>query len=242
MTVSGHGILLDIEGTTSSVRYVYDVLFPYARKQLESFLRQHWSNASTQRACDLIARDAGAASFAEWTRNLCETDARAKVTAEVARLMDGDVKATGLKELQGLIWQRGYDGGELVSHVYPDVPPALKSWAERTPDIRIYSSGSVAAQKVFFAHTSAGDLTPLLRGYYDTTTGPKREKTSYERIAADFRIPAAEIVFVSDVVAELDAAKAAGLQTVISLRPENAPVAAGHTHPAIRSFDEIQFS
>jgi enolase-phosphatase E1 len=239
VSVTCQGILLDIEGTTSSVRYVYDVLFPFARRQVDSFLTQSWNGSPTCRACDLIARDTGAGSLEEWTRGLSEAQSREKVRAEVLRLMDGDVKATGLKELQGLIWQRGYDSGELGSHVYPDVPPALKRWADAGRDIRIYSSGSVAAQKVFFAHTSAGDLSRCLRGHYDTTTGPKRETPSYTRIAAAMNRPPAQIVFVSDVVAELDAARAAGMQTVLSLRPENAPVAAGHTHPSVTSFDQI---
>ena len=113
--------------------------------------------------------------------------------------MDGDVKATGLKELQGLIWQEGYAAGRLQSHVYPDVPPALRRWAEAGLDLRIYSSGSVAAQKVFFAHTEAGDLLGLFRGHYDTTTGPKREAESYRRIAADMKMPPSAILFLSDV-------------------------------------------
>ena len=138
--------------------------------------------------------------------------------------MDGDVKATGLKELQGLIWQEGYAAGRLTSHVYPDVPPALRRWAEQGLDLRIFSSGSVAAQKVFFAHTDAGDLLPLFHGHYDTTTGPKREAESYRRIAADMKLPTSAILFLSDVVQELDAAAEAGCERPWSVRPGNAPI------------------
>ncbi len=227
-------VLLDIEGTTSSVAFVYDVLFPYARRELADFLRRRWDEPDTARACERIARDAGAPSPAEWTRE--------RVVAEALRLMDGDVKATGLKELQGLIWREGYDAGRLKSHVYPDVPPALRRWAEQGLDLRIYSSGSIGAQKVFFAHTDAGDLTGLFRGHYDTTTGPKRDSESYRRIAADVKMPPSAILFLSDVRQELDAAAEAGMRTGLVVRPGNAPVPPGHGHPAAADFGEVEFS
>src|SRR5262249_58904213 len=126
--------------------------------------------------------------------------------AAACRLMDADAKATGLKELQGLIWREGYDAGRLVSHVYPDVPPALAEWARRGLDVRIYSSGSVTAQKVYFAHTEAGDLLPLLHGHYDTTTGPKRAAERYRRIAADMQPSPGNVLFLSPLVPHLDAA------------------------------------
>ena len=156
--------------------------------------------------------------------------------------MDGDVKATGLKELQGLIWQEGYAAGRLKSHVYPDVPPALRRWAERGLDLRVYSSGSVGAQKVFFAHTEAGDLLGLFRGHYDTTTGPKREAESYRRIAADMKMPPSAVLFLSDVPRELDAAREAGMRTALVVRPGNVPAAAGHGRPVVTDFGEADFS
>ncbi len=242
ITFAGRGILLDVEGTTSSVAFVYEVLFPYARRALADFLARRWQDAAVGRACELVARDAGAPSFAAWVGPSTTPEAaRQRVVAEVNRLMDGDVKATGLKELQGLIWKEGYDSGELRSHVYPDVAPALKRWAERGVDLRIFSSGSVAAQKVFFAHTEAGDLLALFRGHYDTTLGPKREAASYRRIADDMGLPPADLMFLSDVAAELDAAEAAGMRPVLVVRPGNAPVAET-MHPAVTDFGEIVFS
>ncbi|HYF48834.1 MAG TPA: acireductone synthase [Planctomycetota bacterium] len=242
MVIRARGVLLDIEGTTSSIRYVYDVLVPFARKNLRNFLQRRWSDPAVQRACETIARDAGAASFKAWTTGLDEVAQREKVATEVERLMDADVKATGLKELQGLIWDEGYSAGKLTSHVYPDVAPALKRWAGQGRDIRIYSSGSVAAQKVFFKNTDVGDLTVYLRGHYDTTTGPKRDPASYANIVADMNMPAQQILFASDVVAELDAAKTAGLQTVLVIRPGNAPQPPGHKHDAIETFDALELA
>ncbi len=153
--------------------------------------------------------------------------------------MDGDVKATGLKELQGLIWREGYAAARLRSHVYPDVPPALRRWSEAGLDLRIFSSGSVAAQQVFFAHTDAGDLLGLFRGRYDTTTGPKREAESYRRIAADAGMQPLAILFLSDVRQELDAAAEAGMRTALVVRPGNAPVPAGHGHPVVADFGQV---
>jgi enolase-phosphatase E1 len=235
------GVLLDIEGTTSSIRYVYDVLFPFARQGLVPFLEQHWSEPAVRAACEQIATDAEAASLEAWCGvNADRETQQTRVVAEVLRLMDGDVKATGLKALQGLIWQQGYDAGKLVSHVYADVPPALAEWRQQGLDVRIYSSGSIAAQNVFFAHTEFGDLLPYLRGHYDTTTGPKREPASYRSIAGAMHLPASEIVFCSDIPAELDAAREAGMQTILVVRPGNTPADGDVSHTAINSFAELE--
>jgi enolase-phosphatase E1 len=153
--------------------------------------------------------------------------------------MDRDAKVTGLKELQGLIWEAGYRSGELKSHVYPDVPPALERWTKAGKDVRIYSSGSIAAQKLFFGHAEFGDLLSHFHGHYDTTIGSKRESESYQRIARDFGLAPGEILFLSDVTAELDAARTAGMRTGLLLRPDNSPQPEGHGHPEIRSFAEI---
>ncbi len=240
MIFRGKGILLDIEGTTSALDYVHRTLFPYARQEVEGFLTRHWDREDVAAACEQIARDTGAASLTAWVPRARVPGRRRAVVAEVYRLMDTDAKVTGLKALQGLIWQEGYADGKLHSHVYPDVPPALERWAGQGIDVRIYSSGSVTAQKVFFAHTEAGDLTRFLRGNYDTTTGPKREADSYRVIVADMKLSAKEILFLSDVVAELDAARSVGMPTGLLLRPGNAPVAPGHGHPELRSFETIQ--
>jgi enolase-phosphatase E1 len=236
---SGRAILLDIEGTTSSVSFVYDVMFPFARRELESYLREHWGEDDLAQAAEQIALDAGRESLAAWSD---EGDARQLVQDEVIRLMDGDVKATGLKQLQGLIWRAGFESGEMKAHLYADVPPALAAWTEAGLDLRIYSSGSIAAQKLFFGHTIAGDLLHRFRGHYDTTTGPKKEAASYRAIAADIGLPSNEILFISDVVAELDAAREAGLDTVLSLRPGNADIAPGHGHDAVTSFEQIRLA
>jgi enolase-phosphatase E1 len=238
----GRGILLDIEGTTSSISFVYDVMFPFVRRELERFLRENWDRPEVAAACEAIARDAGHSSLADWQRwsgaGEDESVGRELVARELTRLMDGDVKATGLKQLQGLIWESGFASGELRAHVYDDVPPALRRWNASGIDVRIYSSGSIQAQKLFFAHTIAGDLLPLLSGHYDTTTGPKKEAASYAAIAEEFGLAPAEILFLSDVVAELDAAVGAGMKTGLMLRPGNPPQAA-QAHPALQSFDEI---
>lgn len=234
------GILLDIEGTTSSISYVYEVLFPFARANLDSFLRDKWHAVGTPRALNQLARDSGATSFADWTSDDSLAAARERVRNEVLRLMADDVKSTGLKELQGLIWRGGFESDQLRAHVFPDVPAALEEWTNRGLDVRIYSSGSVAAQQLFFAHTEVGDLSALLRGHYDTTTGPKREPASYRRIADDMQLAPAAIAFLSDIVPELDAARTAGMQTRLVVRPGNARPPEEHSHVVIRSFDELR--
>lgn len=241
LSFSGRGILLDIEGTTSSISFVYDVMFPFVRRELDAYLRTHWGEAALTNACDAIARDAGQPSLAA----LCsgEKDLAACqqiVKTEVLRLMDGDVKSTGLKALQGLIWEAGFTSREMKAHVYEDVPAALAAWNKAGLDVRIYSSGSVQAQKLFFGHTVAGNLLPHFRGHYDTITGAKKEAASYKTIAAAFGLPPAEILFLSDIPAELDAARTAGIQTALCLRPGNAPVRPGHGHEEIRSFDDVR--
>jgi enolase-phosphatase E1 len=244
MPICGSGILLDIEGTTSSISFVYDVMFPYVRKHLTFEVFSNWMEPEYIEAFHALARDAGHESLDGWlkTENLTRDNplrAAEVVCKEVRRLMDSDAKTTGLKQLQGLIWQSGFESGELKAHVYDDVPPALAAWQAASKDIRIYSSGSVQAQKLFFGHTIAGDLLPLFRGHYDTTTGPKKEAASYQQIAADFNLRPSDILFLSDVVAELDAARAAGMQTTLVVRPGNAQAPAGHTHPTIESFEQL---
>ncbi|MEX0817939.1 MAG: acireductone synthase [Pirellulaceae bacterium] len=238
---AGRGILLDIEGTTSSVSFVYDVMFPFVRRELNNYLATNWRAESLHDACELIARDAGHASFAAWSAHTTSAQERRQlVSEEVKRLMDGDIKATGLKQLQGLIWKAGFESGELQAHVYDDVPGALATWNEAGIDVRIYSSGSVAAQKLFFGHTIVGDLLHCFRGHYDTTTGPKREAASYAAIVSAFDFAPAEILFISDVAAELDAASGAGLQTALSIRPGNAQVESDHGHAELTTFADVK--
>lgn len=238
---AGRAILLDIEGTTSSVSFVYDVMFPFVRRELQAYVADEWGSPALTDACDLIAQDAGHSSFADWSRDVQSASKQQQlVIDEVTRLMDNDVKATGLKQLQGLIWKAGFENGEMQAHVYDDVPIALPAWNEADIDVRIYSSGSIAAQKLFFGHTIAGDLLHLFRGHYDTTTGPKKEHSSYEAIASEFSVRAGDILFISDIVAELDAARNAGFQTALSVRPGNAPIENAHTHREITSFLDVK--
>ena len=238
MNFTGKAILLDIEGTTSSVSFVYDVMFPLVRRELNSFLDQHWENVDVQLAAEQIAQDAGHAGVEAWC-GPNSMDQKENVEAEVIRLMDGDVKATGLKKLQGLIWLHGFESGEMKAHVYPEVPDCLRGWKDAGIDLRIYSSGSVQAQLLFFGHTEVGDLLSLFSGHYDTMVGSKKESASYEKIAADWGINSAEILFLSDVVAELDAARSAGLQTALCVRPGNAEVTESHQHDVIESFEAV---
>lgn len=244
---AGRGILLDIEGTTSSVSFVFEVMFPYVRRELNAFLASRWRDPAVQDAVDKIARDAGQANAAAWLASAqddpaAQQDAAAQaiVIAEVTSQMDRDLKATGLKALQGLIWDTGFRSGQMKAHLYPEVLPALRAWKESGRDLRIYSSGSIQAQKLFFGHTEAGDLLSLFSGHYDTTIGGKREAPSYAAIAKDWGLAPSDILFLSDVPAELAAAKASGLQVGLALRPGNAPVPPDHGFPAIASFAEVK--
>jgi enolase-phosphatase E1 len=206
--------LLDIEGTTSSVRFVYDVLFPYARKHFASFLAHNQHVPEVQAA---IAQMTG--------QSHTSLDS---ALAEANRLMDADAKQTGLKSLQGMIWKSGYETGELVSHVYEDTAPAMQRFKQRGAKIYIYSSGSVEAQKQFFAHTVAGPLSALIDGYFDTAIGGKRMASSYANIADKIGASADKIMFYSDITEELDAAKEAGASTTLVLRPGSKPVETAH--------------
>jgi enolase-phosphatase E1 len=226
------GILLDIEGTTTPIAFVYDVLFPFARAHAQEHL-----DAEAQRALKLehdsdVAKGLKPPSWADGA------DGADGALAYVHWLMDQDRKSTALKSLQGRIWQEGYRSGDLRGEVFPDVPPALQRWHHENLDVRIYSSGSILAQKLIFSTTPQGDLTRFLKGYFDTTTGPKRESSSYSAIVAAFALPPSEVLFISDVVPELDAAAAAGLQTRLAVRPGN-PAQPPNSYRAISSFDEI---
>ncbi|WP_425613378.1 acireductone synthase [Anatilimnocola sp. NA78] len=237
---NGRVILLDIEGTTSSVRFVYDEMFPFVRRELAEFLDHNHERVSVVAAARQIALDGGKTLLELAGSDDLSTDAaQQKVVAEVLRQMDADLKATGLKDLQGQVWEAGFKSGDLLAHVYDEVPGCLKQWKEAGKELRIYSSGSIQAQKLFFGHTVAGNLLPLLSGHYDTTIGSKREATSYANIVAELDSPASEVLFLSDIVAELDAAKQAGLQTGVVLRHGNAAQENPQQHPTLHSFDEV---
>ena len=225
-------ILTDIEGTTSSISFVKNVLFPYARAALPAFVREHGQEPAVRRWLDAAAVDAG---------GICQD---AVLVETLQGWIDADRKHTALKALQGLIWQQGYQDGDYAAHMYPDAPDALRAWHAAGHPLYVYSSGSVPAQQLFFGHSDAGDLGPLISGWFDTEIGGKREAGSYVRIAEQVGIEPSELLFLSDVVEELDAARAAGLRTVLVDRREDYPQPregeAAHGHPRVGSFADIQ--
>ncbi len=233
-------VLLDVEGTTSSIAFVYDRMFPYAKTALRSYIADHWQSAELQQSLELLAKDAGFSSSAEWFDGDSSHDAQQLVVNFVEQLMDGDSKATGLKSLQGLLWKSGFQSGELQSHLFDDVEPSLRQWNLAGLKLAIYSSGSVTAQRLFFGHTIAGDLNQLFVANFDTTTGPKRNADSYKTIAATLQIDAPKILFLSDIVEELQAASIAGLQTCAVVRPGNKPLPSDYVGPTINSFEELE--
>jgi enolase-phosphatase E1 len=229
-------VLLDIEGTTTPLAFVEEVLFPYARERLEEAVARAGEDREVAAAIGRLRAE----HEAERRQGAADDLPDFGDGAPYARyLMAADRKSTGLKDLQGLLWRRGYEDGFLEAQVFPDVPEALARWHRDGVRVRIYSSGSVLAQKLLFGHTEHGDLTPFLEGFHDTRTGPKKEPESYRRIAADMDLPPEAILFLSDSVEELDAAREAGLRTGLSLRPGNRPSPAS-PHPRYESFAELR--
>lgn len=219
-------ILTDIEGTTSSISFVKDTLFPYAAKHMKQYLRDH----SQEPQVSKLMQD---------TRDLAE-----EPNADLDRLdeiLQGwiaeDRKATPLKSLQGLIWEHGYQQGHFQAHVYDDAHKQLDTWKQLGKRLAVYSSGSVHAQKMFFEHTQAGNLLGLFDAHFDTEVGHKKIHTSYLHIAEALQLPPERILFLSDVKEELDAAREAGMETVWVVRDGDRPVI--ETHTVAGSFDEI---
>jgi enolase-phosphatase E1 len=225
-------VLVDIEGTTSTIAFVHQVLFPYADAHLDAYVAAHRDEPAVAEAMREAARLAG---------DEADTD-DATVLARLHRWIAEDRKATPLKTLQGLIWAEGYRQTGLRGHVYADAAAGLRRWHDAGLRLYVYSSGSIEAQRVLFAHSDHGDLTTLFAGYFDTTTGPKREPASYAAIAHAIGLATGEIAFLSDVDAELDAARAAGMRTVRLLRPADTPPGATTTHPSAVSFDDIDIT
>ncbi|MGZ0077361.1 acireductone synthase [Methylomonas sp. YC3] len=201
-------IVTDIEGTTSSLSFVKDVLFPYARARLPDFVSRHREQAEIK----LLLTDAKQLAGGE-------LDDEALI-AQFIHWIDTDQKITPLKSLQGLIWQEGYRNGDFTGHVYEDAVRNLRNWFGLGYKLYVYSSGSVQAQKLLFGYSDFGDLTPLFSGYFDTHIGGKKEATSYERIAAELGLPAEQILFLSDIKDELDAARQAGFATCWLVRDQ----------------------
>jgi len=220
------GILLDIEGTTTPITFVYDVLFPYARRHAAAYVKK---TDVTDLRREYEADERAGNNPAAWSDD---------PLPYVLWLMDQDRKSTALKRIQGEIWLEGYRTGELHGEVFPDVPQAFQRWHNDGKDIRIFSSGSILAQRLIFSTAPAGDLTRFLNGYFDTTTGPKNDPESYRKIASAFGISASEILFISDVTRELDAASIAQMGTLLCIRPGNHPQQP-HRHGVITTLAEL---
>lgn len=222
-------VVTDIEGTTSAINFVHQVLFPYAAERLPGFVRAQRHLPTVAQALNDTAAEAG----------LPSADIEGLI-AQLLRWMADDKKVTPLKALQGLIWEQGYRSGDYRAHLYLDAADQLRHWHTQGLALYVYSSGSIYAQKLFFEFSEAGNLLPLFSGHFDTTTGPKQATESYQMIARHIALPADEIVFLSDVVAELDAAAAAGMNTVHVVRPEDGTQSCAEPrHREIKSFREL---
>lgn len=220
-------VITDIEGTTTSISFVKDVLFPYARSHLADYVRCHQYEPSVKSLLDDVSEEMGAELSTE------------QAIAQLIQWLDQDKKITPLKSLQGLIWEEGYRKGDFKGHVYVDAVENLKAWKALGLGLYIYSSGSVYAQKLLFAHTEYGDLTPLFTGYFDTHIGGKKEKQSYTKIAEQLAIPAEQLLFLSDIKEELDAAGAAEFGTIWLVRDGIPGPEAEHRQ--VTNFDQIHW-
>ncbi len=205
-------ILTDIEGTTSSISFVHDVLFPYAAEHLPAFVREQQENPEVSEQLDLVAEESGTD----------RGDAEALIKTLQAWIRE-DRKATPLKALQGMVWEQGYQQGELKGHIYEDAAQYLQHWHDRGLRLYVYSSGSVKAQKLIFGFTTEGDFTPFFSGYFDTRIGGKKEPEAYRNILSELGVEAETLLFLSDVEAELEAAEAAGIKTAWLVRDGEVP-------------------
>jgi enolase-phosphatase E1 len=225
-------ILTDIEGTTSSISFVKDVLFPYARRELPRFVRERHDDPAVRHWLDVVALEQG---------GICSDDV---IVETLQGWIDEDRKHTALKALQGMIWLDGYRNADFTAHIYADAATALPRWHAAGHALAVYSSGSIAAQKLFFGNSDAGDLLFLFSAFFDTEVGHKRDAGSYRLIADKLGQGPERIVFLSDVVEELDAARDAGMRTVLVDRREDYPEPrlgdATHGHERVESFADIR--
>ena len=221
-------IVTDIEGTTSSLSFVKDVLFPYARKHITTFVRQHADEVEVKAQLDEVKQLVGK-----------ELDLEA-VTQQLKQWIDEDQKITPLKTLQGMIWEAGYKAGDFTGHVYEDAVCKLRDWHAQGIKLYVFSSGSVKAQQLIFGYSDFGDLTALFTGYFDTRIGSKREAQAYDQIARSITVPADEILFLSDIEQELDAASEAGMQTFLLTRDMNTNNS--NLHPSSSNFTAINLT
>ncbi|MDY4317158.1 acireductone synthase [Pectobacterium actinidiae] len=220
-----NAIVTDIEGTTSDIRFVHTVLFPYARERLADTVRQHGSDPEIAQALGALRQELGQP----------EADSDTLITA-LNQFMDEDRKSTALKQLQGIIWRAGYRNGDFQGHLYPDVATQLAAWQQQGIRLYVYSSGSVEAQQLLFGYSNAGDLRPLFSDYFDTRVGMKRETDSYRTIAQAIGLPGEQLLFLSDIRQELDAAEEAGWHTCQLIRDDADSVS---RHRQVARFDQI---
>lgn len=222
--------MLDIEGTTTSIKFVKDVLFPFVRSHIHTYVHDHWAEPEFQEDVKQLRQQAqqdaviDAVGVVQIPSNAEELEIKEKIVANVLWQMDGDRKTTALKQLQGHMWRDGYQTGQLVGHIYDDVPLALKRWSSGCSRIFIYSSGSVEAQKLLFGSTTHGNFLQFIAGHYDTKIGAKVKSDSYQRISEDIGCAAGDILFLTDIPKEAVAAKKAGLQVKLVVRPGNSPL------------------
>lgn len=220
-------VVTDIEGTTTSIRFVTDVLFPYAREHMGDFLQLHSSEPAVRQCLDDVIKMTGI------------DDDLGIITRQLIEWIDADKKITPLKSLQGMIWDAGYRNGDFTGHVYPDVPAQLAAWHEKGIKLYVYSSGSVQAQKLLFGFSDAGDLSRLFTEFFDTRIGNKREVAAYDNIIQHAALPADTMLFLSDIEEELDAAAAAGMKTTQLCREQTTQ---GKRHTAVSNFNEIRLN
>ena len=235
-------LLLDIEGTTTPIDFFSGTLFPYARQRWEEFLLLHGRELGIRDDLDGLRRQHAADAAAKlepppWLAGSMDANLSSAITYGTW-LMDRDSKCTALKSLQGKIWREGYLKGELRGEVYPDVPPAFARWSQQGTRICIFSSTSVVAQRSLFATIAAGNLTRFIHANFDTTMGTKSDPQSYTRIAGSLTLPPRQILFISAVAKELDAALHAGMHTAVCLRTQ-VPEESEGKHWVIRSFDDV---
>jgi enolase-phosphatase E1 len=235
-------LLLDIEGTTTPIDFVYKTLFPFARARMYEFIVSDLSSGKLPEELQGLIQEHEADIAAGHNPPPLPGDPQNHPNSLVDYiywLMDQDRKSTPLKSIQGKIWEAGYDRGELKGEVFPDVPRAFRRWTSQNKRICIYSSGSVLAQKLLFGNTQGGDLTEYISAYFDTNVGPKKGTRSYIRIAEEVRRTPQEILFLSDTAAELAAASQAGVSAVLCSRPGNQPQSGINEYTVVETFDEI---
>lgn len=219
-------IVTDVEGTTTSLSFVKNVLFPYAREHMAAFVSDNADDPQVRQQLAAVCEETGRALTDE------------EVIRQLQQWIDEDKKITPLKALQGMIWKAGYQNGDYTGHVYEDAVACLKKWHAQGVKLYVFSSGSVQAQKLIYGYSDAGNLTTIFSGYFDTRIGSKREPDAYQRIAEHIGEPAGDILFLSDIEQELDAARRAGMQTIWLVREGQIDPDAAHRQ--VDSFECIR--